>query len=79
MRRDQIRFANTTDANVAEKDKKDWEAFKAMRADLEKQRAAIQREIDDVRQSLNETKKNKKETLGQLNLIQRRLKLRLQI
>jgi septal ring factor EnvC (AmiA/AmiB activator) len=46
------------------------------RADLEKQRAAIQREIDEVRQSLNETKKNKKETLGQLNLIQRRLKLR---
>ncbi|MGO4875502.1 S8 family peptidase [Pedobacter psychrotolerans] len=39
VRRDQARFANTTDANVAEKDKKDWEAFKSMRADLEKQLA----------------------------------------
>lgn len=39
VRRDQARFASTTDANVAEKDKKDWEAFKAMRTDLEKQLA----------------------------------------
>lgn len=46
------------------------------KSDLERQRAAIQREIDDVRQSLNETKKNKKETLGQLSLIQKRMKLR---
>ena len=37
VRRDQARFANTTDATVAEKDKQDWEAFKTMRADLEKQ------------------------------------------
>ncbi len=37
VRRDMARFANTTDANVAEKDKKDWETFKAERADLEKQ------------------------------------------
>ena len=37
VRRDQDRFANTTDANVAEKDKKDWETFKAERTDLEKQ------------------------------------------
>src|SRR6202012_1574817 len=44
--------------------------------DLEKERAAIQKEIDDVRQSLEETHKNKRETLGQLNLLQRRLKLR---
>jgi murein hydrolase activator len=46
------------------------------KADLERQRAAIQKEIDDVRKSLNETKKNKKETLGQLSLIQRKLRLR---
>lgn len=36
VRRDQIRFANTTDANVAEKDKKDYETFKLERAELEK-------------------------------------------
>ena len=46
------------------------------KSDLERQRAAIQREIDEVRKSLNETKKNKKETLGQLSLIQRKLRLR---
>jgi len=46
------------------------------RSELEKQRAAIQREIDEVKSSLNETKKNKKETLGQLSLIQKRLRLR---
>lgn len=48
----------------------------ATKSDLEKQRAAIQKEIDDVKASLNETKKNKKETLGQLSLIQKRLLLR---
>ncbi|GGI26372.1 S8 family peptidase [Pedobacter mendelii] len=37
VRRDQVRFANTTDANVTEKDKKDYEAFKVERSDLEKQ------------------------------------------
>ncbi|WP_316829554.1 S8 family peptidase [Pedobacter aquatilis] len=37
VRRDMVRFANTTDANVTEKDKKDYEAFKVMRSDLEKQ------------------------------------------
>jgi septal ring factor EnvC (AmiA/AmiB activator) len=46
------------------------------RADLEKERAAIQKEIEDVRQSLDETHKNKRETLGQLALLQRRLRLR---
>ncbi|MBS1662759.1 MAG: hypothetical protein JST68_17070, partial [Bacteroidetes bacterium] len=46
------------------------------RADLEKERAAIQKEIEDVKRSLEETHKNKRETLGQLNLLQRRLKLR---
>src|ERR1700726_3897773 len=43
---------------------------------LEKERAAIQKEIEDVRQSLDQTHKNKRETLGQLALLQRRLHLR---
>ena len=46
------------------------------KADLEKERAAIQKEIEDVKRSLDETHKNKRETLAQLNLLQRRLKLR---
>jgi murein hydrolase activator len=46
------------------------------KSDLEKERAQIQKEIDDVRQSLDETHRNKRETLGQLALLQRRLKLR---
>src|SRR5579863_10613449 len=46
------------------------------KADLEKERAQIQKEIDDVRQSLEETHKNKRQTLGQLALLQRRLRLR---
>src|SRR5579859_7737149 len=46
------------------------------RADLEKERAAIQKEIEDVRRTLDETHKNKRETLGQLALLQRRLHLR---
>src|SRR5258705_10565915 len=46
------------------------------RTDLEKERAAIQKEIEDVKHSLDETKKSKKETLGQLALLQRRLRLR---
>src|ERR1700761_2993156 len=46
------------------------------RADLEKERAAIQKEIEDVKRSLDETHKNKRETLGQLALLQRRLRLR---
>ena len=46
------------------------------RSDLEKERAAIQKEIEDVRRSLDETHKNKRETLGQLALLQRRLRLR---
>ncbi|MBN9382065.1 MAG: peptidoglycan DD-metalloendopeptidase family protein [Chitinophagaceae bacterium] len=46
------------------------------RADLEKERAAIQKEIEDVKRSLDETHKNKRQTLGQLALLQRRLKLR---
>ncbi|HEY4063690.1 MAG TPA: peptidoglycan DD-metalloendopeptidase family protein [Puia sp.] len=46
------------------------------RGDLEKERAAIQKEIEDVKRSLDETHKNKRETLGQLALLQRRLHLR---
>ena len=46
------------------------------RSDLEKERAAIQKEIEDVKRSLDETHKNKRQTLGQLALLQRRLKLR---
>jgi murein hydrolase activator len=46
------------------------------RSDLEKERAAIQKQIEDVTQTLNETKRNRKETLGQLALLQRKLRLR---
>lgn len=46
------------------------------KADLEKERAAIQQEMDQVRQLLDETHKNKRQTLGQLALLQRRLRLR---
>jgi septal ring factor EnvC (AmiA/AmiB activator) len=44
--------------------------------DLEKERAEIQRQIEQVRQSLDATHRNKRETLGQLSLLQRRLRLR---
>lgn len=44
--------------------------------DLKKKQAEIQREIDDLRSTLNDTKKNKKAGLGQLALIQKKLKLR---
>jgi murein hydrolase activator len=46
------------------------------KAELEKERASIQKQIEEVTQSLNETKRNKKETLGQLSLLQRKLRLR---
>ncbi|MEO5595515.1 MAG: peptidoglycan DD-metalloendopeptidase family protein [Chitinophagaceae bacterium] len=46
------------------------------KAELEKQRAAIQKEIDDVRRSLDETKRNKKASLAQLNAVQKKLQLR---
>ena len=46
------------------------------KAELEKQRAAIQKEIDDVRRSLDETKRNKKTSLAQLNAVQKKLQLR---
>jgi len=44
--------------------------------DLKKKQADIQREIDELRQSLNDTKKNKKAGLGQLSLITKKLRLR---
>ena len=46
------------------------------RSDLEKQREDIQREIAEVKQSLDMTKKNKKASLGQLALLQKKLRLR---
>jgi septal ring factor EnvC (AmiA/AmiB activator) len=44
--------------------------------ELKKKQADIQREIDELRQSLNDTKKNKKAGLGQLSMITKRLRLR---
>lgn len=44
--------------------------------DLRKQQAEIQREIDDLRRTLNATKRNKKAGLGQLAMVQRKLRLR---
>ena len=46
------------------------------RTDLEKQRADIQDEITEVKRSLELTKQNKKASLGQLALLQRKLRLR---
>jgi murein hydrolase activator len=46
------------------------------RVDLENQRALIQKDIDDVKSSLDITHKNRKQTLGQLALLQKRLHLR---
>jgi murein hydrolase activator len=44
--------------------------------DLEKQRASIQKEIEDVKHSLDQTNNNRKQTLGQLALLRKRLRLR---
>jgi len=46
------------------------------RAELEKERASIQREIDQIRKALSETEKSKKSSLAQLSLLQRKLALR---
>lgn len=46
------------------------------RSELEKQRAEIQEEIAAVKRSLDQTKKNRKASLGQLALLQRKLRLR---
>lgn len=45
-------------------------------AELKKKQADIQREIDALKKSIDETKKYKKESLGQLALIQKKLRLR---
>ena len=52
------------------------QASNPSRADLEKERASIQQEIEDVKRSLDITHKNRKQTLGQLALLQKRLRLR---
>jgi septal ring factor EnvC (AmiA/AmiB activator) len=44
--------------------------------ELKKKQAEIQREIDDLRKTLDATKKNKKASLGQLSMIQKKLRLR---
>src|SRR5450755_3533645 len=46
------------------------------RSELEKERASSQKEIEDVKHSLDVTHKNRKQTLGQLALLQKRLRLR---
>lgn len=54
-------------------------AFSGMaqsRSELEKQRNDIQRQIEDVKRTLNQTQKNRKASLGQLALLQKKLKLR---
>ena len=48
------------------------------RTELEKQRQETLRELDEVNETYNTLKKNKKESLGQLNLIQKKLRLRTQ-
>ncbi len=45
-------------------------------ADLKKQQAAIQKEIDELKQQLAETNKYKRKSLAELNLVQKRLRLR---
>lgn len=44
--------------------------------ELKKKQAEIQREIDDLRRTLNDTRKNKKANLGQLAMVQKKLRLR---
>jgi murein hydrolase activator len=46
--------------------------------ELKKKQAEIQREIEDLRRTLNDTKKNKKAGLGQLAMVQKKLRLRQQ-
>jgi septal ring factor EnvC (AmiA/AmiB activator) len=46
--------------------------------ELKKKQAEIQREIEDLRRTLNDTKKNKKAGLGQLAIVQKKLRLRQQ-
>lgn len=46
--------------------------------ELKKKQAEIQREIEDLRRTLNDTKKNRKAGLGQLAIVQKKLRLRQQ-
>jgi septal ring factor EnvC (AmiA/AmiB activator) len=46
--------------------------------ELKKQQAAIQREIDELKRTLNATQKSKKASLGQLAMVQKKLRLRQQ-
>jgi murein hydrolase activator len=46
--------------------------------ELKKKQAEIQREIEDLRRTLNDTKKSKKAGLGQLAMVQKKLRLRQQ-
>ena len=45
-------------------------------AELKKKQAEIQREIDELRQQLDQTKKYKRQSLSELNLVQKKLRLR---
>ena len=51
-------------------------AFAQTSEELRRQQAEIQKEIDELRETLQATQKNKKVSLGQLALVQRRLRLR---
>lgn len=44
--------------------------------ELKRKQAEIQREINDLRRTLNDTKRNKKAGLGQLAMVQKKLRLR---
>src|SRR5690242_9236064 len=46
------------------------------KADLEKERAALKRDIDDLNASLKQTSTNKRVTLGQLAAVQKKLRQR---
>jgi septal ring factor EnvC (AmiA/AmiB activator) len=46
------------------------------RTELEKQRQETLRELEEVNNTYNEIKKNKKESLGQLQLVERKIRLR---
>jgi septal ring factor EnvC (AmiA/AmiB activator) len=46
------------------------------RTELERQRQEMLKELEDVNNTYNEVKKNKKESLGQLNLVQQKIRLR---
>ncbi len=52
--------------------------FSQSSEELKKKQAEIQREIDDLKQTLNDTRKNRKASLGQLSMVQKKLRLRQQ-